>query len=73
MHIDDVERHECTVNSNELAVHARALQRSKHLLLFTYRENPSVCPHCLGNNIYILQKSSARKKVQTNGLHVEAR
>ena len=38
MHIDDVERHECTVNSNELARHGRAEQRSK--LLFTYRKNP---------------------------------
>ena len=34
VHIDDVERHECTANSNELAIHARALQRSKHQLLF---------------------------------------
>ena len=50
MHMDDVERHECTVNSNELAVHAGALQRSKRQLLFTYRKKPSVsvCPHCLG-------------------------
>ena len=40
MHFEDFERHECTVNSNELAVHARALQRSKHQLLFTYRKNP---------------------------------
>ena len=47
MHIDDVERHECTVNSNEFAAHARALQRSKHQLPFPYRKNPSVCPHCL--------------------------
>ena len=47
-HMDDVERHECTVNSNELAVHGRALQRSKHQLPFSYRKNPSVCPHCLG-------------------------
>ena len=30
MHIDDVERHECTVNSNELAGHGCAEQRSKH-------------------------------------------
>ena len=30
MHIDDVERHECTVNSSKLAGHARAEQRSKH-------------------------------------------
>ena len=51
MHIDDVERHECTVNSNELAVHAGPLQRSKHQLLFPYRKNPSVCPHCLGTKI----------------------
>ena len=42
------ERHECTVNSNELAVHGRAPQRSKHQLPFPYRKNPSVCPHCLG-------------------------
>ena len=40
MHIDDVERHECTVNSSELAAHFRAIQRSKHQLLFTYRKNP---------------------------------
>ena len=49
-YIDNVERHECTVNSSELAGHARALQRSKHQLLFHYRKNPSVCPHCLGKN-----------------------
>ena len=49
MHIDDVERHECAVHSSELAVHARTLQRSKHQLPFPYRKNPSVCPHCLGN------------------------
>ena len=30
IHIDDVERHECTINSSELAAHARAEQRSKH-------------------------------------------
>ena len=29
MHIDNFERHECSVNSSELAAHARALQRSK--------------------------------------------
>ena len=40
MRTDDVERHECTVNSSELAGHGRALQRSKHQLLFTYRKNP---------------------------------
>ena len=33
VHMDDVERHECTVNSNELAGHARAEQRSKHTFL----------------------------------------
>ena len=48
MRSDDVERHECTVNSSESAAHARGLQRSKHQLPFTYRKNPSVCPHCLG-------------------------
>ena len=40
VHMDDVERHECTVNSNELAVHGRAPQRSKPQLLFYYRKNP---------------------------------
>ena len=30
VHMDDVESHECTVNSSELAGHARAEQRSKH-------------------------------------------
>ena len=40
MHFEDFERHECTVNSNELAVHTRALQPSKHQLLFPYRKNP---------------------------------
>ena len=39
---------QCTVNSSELAAHARALQRSKHQLLFYYRKTPKVCPHCLG-------------------------
>ena len=29
MHVDDVERHECAVNSSELAGHGRAEQRSK--------------------------------------------
>ena len=39
MHVDDFERYECTVDSSELAVHARTLQRSKHQLLFYYRNN----------------------------------
>ena len=43
MHVDDFERHECTVNSSELAVHARALSD-----LSTYRKNPKLCPHFLG-------------------------
>ena len=34
VHMDDVKNHECTVNSSELAGHGRALQRSKHQLLF---------------------------------------
>ena len=51
VHMDDVERHECTVNSSESAAHARALRRSKHQLPFYYRKNPSVCPHCLGNKV----------------------
>ena len=50
-HIDDVERRECTVNSSKFAGHGRALQRSKHQLLFTYRKNPSVCPRCLGKTV----------------------
>ena len=51
VHMDDVERHECTINSSEIAVHASALQRSKHQLLFTYRKNPSVCPHRLEKKV----------------------
>ena len=30
MHFEDVERHECTANSSELAVDVGARQRSKH-------------------------------------------
>ena len=33
MHLEEFERHECTVNSSELAAHARAAQRSKHSCL----------------------------------------
>ena len=51
MHMDDVERHECIVNSSELAGHGRALQLSKHQLFFYCPKKPSVCPHCLGNYI----------------------
>ena len=40
MHFDDFEKHECAVNSSELAGYARPLQRSKHQLLFSYRKNP---------------------------------
>ena len=54
MHMDDVERHECTVNNNELAVHAGALQRSKRQLPVPYGKNPSVCPRCLGKNKHLL-------------------
>ena len=50
VHIDDVENNECTVKSNEFAGHSRALQRSKHQLLFHYRKNPSARPRCLGEN-----------------------
>ena len=51
VHIDDVENHECTVNSSELAVHGRALQRSKRQLLFHYRKN-SQCAHTIwGTNV----------------------
>ena len=35
MQFADFERHECTVNSSELAGHARAPQRSKHSCLTT--------------------------------------
>ena len=49
MHFDDFEKHECAVNSSELAGHGRVLQRSKHQLLFCCSKNPSVCPHCLVN------------------------
>ena len=51
MRVDDFERHACTVNSSELAGHARALQRPKRQLLFYYRKNPLVCSHCLGKKL----------------------
>ena len=42
VHMDDVERHECTVNSHELAGHARAPQRSKHTFFSITIRTPSV-------------------------------
>ena len=44
MHVDDFARHECTVNSSELAVHARAPQRSKHSCLTPTARTPK-CVH----------------------------
>ena len=44
VHMDDVERHECTVNSNELAVPARAPQRSKHTFFSPTVRTPQ-CAH----------------------------
>ena len=52
MHMDDVERHECTVNSNELAGHARALQRSKHTCFATTVKTPSLST-LFGENIRV--------------------
>ena len=51
MDLEDFERHECTVNSNELAVHARALQRSKRQLPFPYRKNPLSVPTLFGEEL----------------------
>ena len=56
MHIDDVERHECTVNGSELAAHARALQRSKHQLLDSYRKNSYISVSTLFGKNKLLQK-----------------
>ena len=50
VHMDDVERHECTVSSNELAVHARAPQRSKPQLLSITVRTPSVSTLFGGKN-----------------------
>ena len=47
MHMDDVARHECTVNSNELAGHGRDAQRSKHTCFSTTVRTLSV-PTLLG-------------------------
>ena len=44
MHIDDVERHECTVNSSELAGHSRDAQRSKHTCFSLTVRTPQ-CAH----------------------------
>ena len=54
VHIDDVERHECTVNSNELAGHARAEQRSKHTFFSPTVRTPQ-CAHTVWgkNSIHI--------------------
>ena len=46
------ERHECTVNSSELAVHARAVTDLAPVLN-PYRKNPQVCPHCLGKKLNV--------------------
>ena len=45
MHFDDCGRHECTVNSSELAVDVGALQRSKHQLLYSYTVRTPKCVH----------------------------
>ena len=42
MHLEDVERHECTVNSSGLAAHARTAQRSKHSCISLTVRTPSV-------------------------------
>ena len=44
MHMDDVARHECTVNSNELAGHGCDAQRSKHTCFSTTPKTPQ-CAH----------------------------
>ena len=44
VHMDDVERHECTVNSSELAGHARDAQRSKHTC-FSFAVRTPQCAH----------------------------
>ena len=44
MHIDDVERHECTVNSSELDADARVEQRSKHTCFSPTVRTPQ-CDH----------------------------
>ena len=44
VHMDDVERHECTVNSSESAAHARAEQRSKHTCFSLTVRTPQ-CAH----------------------------
>ena len=51
MHFEDFERHECTVNSSELAVNARAPQRSKHSCLTTTVRTPK-CLHTTVWGIY---------------------
>ena len=52
VHIDDVERHECIVNSSELAAHARAAQRSKHSC-FASTVRTSKCVHTAWGKQYI--------------------
>ena len=49
VHMDDVESHECTVNSSESAAHARAEQRSKHTFLSPTVRTPQ-CAHTVWGN-----------------------
>ena len=60
MRIDNVERHECTVNSSELAAHARAEQRSKHTCFTLTVRTPSVST--LFGVKDVTQKNLQRKK-----------
>ena len=43
VHMDDVKRHECSVNSSESAAHARAEQRSKHTCFSPTVRTPEKC------------------------------
>ena len=53
MHFEDFERHECTVNSSELAGHAARFSDLSISCFTPTARTPKcvhMCPHCLGNN-----------------------
>ena len=67
MHIDDVERHDCAVNSSELAGHARAEQRSKHTCFSLTVRTPECANTVLGTtNTQQEQTITKRAKLHKN-------
>ena len=58
-HFEDFERHECAVNSGELAVDVRTEQRSKRSFLTTTVSTPK-CVHTVWGKIQKASQKQAR-------------